>query len=239
LRHGFLEYSGRRVPSWGPVGVHPDRREYGAAIQVKPPKFVYFDLGKVIVNFDVDQMCRQMAAVANVDPQRVASALFDTDLQSRYELGQLNQEQFHEAFCRATGGQADCDALAAAANEIFELNASILPVIAQLHAAGFRLGILSNTCQSHWEYCRRRYRILEELFSVHVLSYRIGAAKPDTRIFRAAAELAGVRPNAILYIDDMPGHIAGAKTVDLDAVQYTTTPVLVRDLWRRGVRFNY
>jgi putative hydrolase of the HAD superfamily len=206
---------------------------------VESPRFVYFDLGKVIVNFDVDQMCRQMAAAAGVDPRRVHSALFDTDLQSRLELGQISREEFFEAFCQATGGQPDCDALARAGCEIFELNTSILPVIAQLRAAGFRLGILSNTCQGHWEHCLRHYVILRDLFSVYALSYCIGAAKPGAKMFQAAAELAGVQPQDIFYIDDTPGHIAGAKAVGFDGAQYTTTPRLVEELRRRGLRFNY
>jgi glucose-1-phosphatase len=206
---------------------------------VQTPKFVYFDLGKVIVNFDMEQMCRQMAAAVNVDPQRVFSALFDGDLHSRYELGQLSRQEFHESFCRAAGGQADGAALAAAGNEIFELNASIVPVIGQLHAAGFRLGILSNTSEAHWEHCLCRYRILGELFSVYALSFRIRAAKPSAEMVQAAAALAGVRPQEIFYLDDMPGHIAGAQAVGFDACQYTTTPRLAAELRRRGVAFNY
>jgi putative hydrolase of the HAD superfamily len=202
-------------------------------------RFFYFDLGKVIVNFDVEQMYRQMAAVADVDQERVVSALNDDGLQRRYELGQLSDHQFYEAFCEAIGRRPDCDALTAAGNEIFELNASIIPVIAQLYRSGFRLGILSNTCQSHWEYCRNHYWIVRELFSVYALSYRIGAAKPEARIFQAAAELADVPPQEIFYLDDIPGHVAGARAIGIDAVQYTTTSALVSELRRRGLKFNY
>ena len=115
----------------------------------------------------------------------------------------------------------------------------MLPVVSQLAAAGYRLGILSNTCEGHWEHCLRRYRILAENFSVHALSYRIGACKPDAAIFRAAAELAGCRPEKIFYIDDVAGHVAGARAAGFDAVQYTTTAELVEELRKRGVEFNY
>ena len=205
----------------------------------KPPKFVYFDLGKVIVDFNLEQMCRQMADVARVDATRVASALSDDDLQQRYEVGQVNQHQFYEAFCQAIGSWPDADALTRAGNEIFELNADIVPVIAQLCVAGYPLGILSNTCSSHWDYCWDRYWILRDLFSVYALSYRVGAAKPDARMFRAAADLAGTPPEEIFYLDDIADHIAGAQAAGFDAVQYTTTPALVAELRRRGVGFNY
>ena len=126
-----------------------------------------------------------------------------------------------------------------AASAIFELNLSIMPVVAQLSQAGHRLGILSNTSQTHWEYCCDRFPILNQAFEVYTLSYRVGAMKPDAEIYRVAAELAGVAPQDIFYTDDIAGHIAGGQIAGFDAVQYTSTPQLVAQLRLRGVEFNY
>ena len=152
------------------------------------PKFLYFDLGKVLVNFSVDQMLRQIGAVAGVAAEEVRAAVFGNGLMRQHESGRLSDRQFYEAFCAATGRRPDYHALAATASEIFELSRPMLPLVAQLGQAGYRLGILSNTCSTHWEYCRRRYRIVAEGFEVYALSYRIGAVKPEAAIFRAAAE---------------------------------------------------
>jgi len=204
-----------------------------------PSKFLYFDLGIVLVDFSVDRMLRQMADVSGVTPGRVKGILYDGGLQSQYELGRITSDEFYETFCRQTNTRPDYDALKRAGCDIFELNVSMLPVVAQLRRAGYRMGILSNTCEGHWEHCLGRYRILSESFSVLALSYRIGAAKPDAAIFHAAAELAGVKPEEIFFVDDLPGHVAGAKAVGFDAVQYTTTPQFAADLRKRGIHFNY
>ncbi len=42
-----------------------------------PPKFIYFDLGKVLVDFSVERMCRQLGQVAGVDADRVAEVVFE------------------------------------------------------------------------------------------------------------------------------------------------------------------
>jgi HAD superfamily hydrolase (TIGR01509 family) len=204
-----------------------------------PPKFLYFDLGKVLVNFDAEIMFRRMGEVAGVDPARVREVVIDGGLQRQYEIGQISGREFYEAFCRQTGTRPDYGALRQAASEIFELNLSILPVVTHLYHAHHRLGVLSNTCESHWEYCTRRYRILSELFAVHALSYRIGAAKPEAAVFQKAAELAGVAPQEIFYVDDFPEHILSARAIGFDAVQYTSTPQLAADLRARGIRLNY
>jgi putative hydrolase of the HAD superfamily len=202
-------------------------------------KFLYFDLGMVLLNFSVERMCRQMAEVAGVGATEISQVLFEGDLHRRYERGEISSRQFYDAFCRETGTCPDYDRLASAASDIFELNGSIVPVVAQLHQARYRLGVLSNTCENHWTYCLQRFALLHETFSVFALSYELHAMKPGAAIFHAAAQLAGVRPEEIFFCDDIAGHVAGARAVGIDAVQYTSTPELVGELRKRGLRFNY
>jgi FMN phosphatase YigB (HAD superfamily) len=202
-------------------------------------KFLYFDLGRVLLHFSVDQMCRQMADLAGIEPAVVKSAIFESDLQNRYERGEITGPEFHEAFCRATGTRTGCAAMTAAGSDIFEFNAGMLPVVSQLRAAGYRLGILSNTCEGHWEHCLARFRVLAEVFQVHALSYRMKAVKPHAEIYHEAARLAGVRPEEIFFTDDIEANVHGAREVGFDAVHYTCTPQLTADLRARGVRFNY
>ncbi|MHC4401458.1 MAG: HAD family hydrolase [Planctomycetota bacterium] len=203
-----------------------------------PPKFLYFDLGKVLLDFDHNHMFQQMGDVAGIEASRVEEVLFAGGLQAEYESGRISPESMYEAFCRTTGTQPDREALAHAANDIFELNVSIVPLVAQLQAARYRMGILSNTCVSHWEHCRRRFRIVGS-FSISALSYEIHVAKPDGAVFEAAARLAGVCPEEIFFADDNADNVAGAVAAGFDAVQYTTTPRLAADLRSRGVGFNY
>jgi putative hydrolase of the HAD superfamily len=202
-------------------------------------KFLYLDLGRVLLHFSVDRMCRQMAELAGVAPAMVSSILFQGDLQNRYERGEISGAEFHEAFCRASGTRSDYAALTRAGSDIFEINVTMLPVVSQLRAAGHRLGILSNTCEGHWEHCLARFRILAEDFQVYTLSYRLGAVKPNAEIYRDAARLAGVRPEEIFFTDDIEANVAGARAVGFDAVHYTSTPRLVAELRARGIRFNY
>ncbi len=198
-------------------------------------RFLYFDLGNVLVHFTVDRMLRQMGAVAGVGPERVREAVFRDGLQTDFETGRITPWQFHERFCQETGARPDYTALELAASDIFDLNVSILPVLTKLAQAGWPLGILSNTCESHWRHCHARFSILSSLFGTYALSYRLGVMKPRAEIFLAAADLAGCRPAEVFYIDDMPQHVEGAQAAGYDAVQYTDTPRLMAELRRRGL----
>jgi putative hydrolase of the HAD superfamily len=159
---------------------------------------------------------------------------------ARYEEGRLSREQFYDAFCRATNTRALFEPLEIAASNIFRLNTSILPVVTKLKDAGFRTGVLSNPCESHWRFILAHFKgLFPGAFDVLALSFRLGAAKPDERIFARAAELAGVAPGDILYCDDIAANVAAARRVGFDAVQYTDTAALVAEIRKRGVRFNY
>lgn len=200
------------------------------------PELIYFDLGNVLLLFDHHRAARQMAEVAGLSERQVWDVVFGSDLERRYECGELDCQGFYREFCALTGTSPDFDALRHAAAAIFEVNEPIASLVQRLHAHGRRLGILSNTCAAHWDYCTDgRYRFLNDCFSVHALSYKLKAMKPDPRIYVRAAELAGVAPQHIFFTDDRPENVAGAQQAGYDAVLFQSADQLAADLAQRGI----
>ena len=72
------------------------------------------------------------------------------------------------------------------------------PVLSRLRAAGMRLAVCSNVAA---EYGTAVRRLLPDL-DAHVLSFEVGAAKPDPAIYRAVCEALGRRPGDILFVGD-------------------------------------
>ncbi len=203
-------------------------------------KFFYFDLGNVLLNFSHRLAASQIANLCGITPSQAWDAVFDEDLQLRYEAGEISTDQFYHTFCQRIGQTPDRGKLLFAASAMFEVNVTMLPVVALLQAAGYRTGVLSNTCQAHWDHvCDGRYRLLPQDFEVFALSFEMGVNKPDERIYHAAAKLASVDPSEILFVDDRPENVEAAQAAGFDAVQYTSTIRYVRDLVDRGVRLNY
>jgi HAD superfamily hydrolase (TIGR01509 family) len=123
---------------------------------------------------------------------------------------------------------------------MFSLNTPVVPIVAQLRAAGQRIGILSNTSPAHWEFVTDgRYTLLPGYFAVTALSYQLKALKPERAVYDAAAKLAGTKPRDIFFVDDRPENVEGARAAGFDAVQFTTATQLADDLRKRGIRFNY
>ncbi|MBI2478344.1 MAG: hypothetical protein HYV60_06795 [Planctomycetia bacterium] len=116
------------------------------------PRFIYFDLGNVLVNFDHHRGARQMAEVAGVAEQLIWEVVFASDLEMEYERGAITTQEFYKVFCDRTATRPDRDALLSAASDIFELNESMVPILSELRERGHRMGILSNTNESHWKF---------------------------------------------------------------------------------------
>jgi len=193
-------------------------------------EFVYYDLGNVLLFFDYHQAARQMAEVAGVTPEVVWKAVFEDGLLESYEQGIMDGPHFYQAFCELTGSEPDYEALEQAGSEMFRMNTTILPVLHELATSGYRLGVMSNTCASHWEYVSGRYEFLRRVFETFVLSFEVGALKPDAKIYHAAIDKAGVPAGSILFIDDRPENVAGAQKAGLVALHYADTLQLDREL---------
>ncbi|MFG2976772.1 HAD-IA family hydrolase [Streptomyces sp. NPDC048331] len=61
---------------------------------------------------------------------------------------------------------------------------------------------------------------LADAFDAVVNTARIGVAKPDRRVFEAAAQAVGAVPQRCLFVDDTPGHVAAAQAAGLTAIHY-------------------
>ena len=202
--------------------------------------FVYFDLGNVLLNFSHERMAAQMAAVAGIEPRRAWDILFARDLGIRHETGKITNQEFYDEFCRAAGKTGvDREALNLAACDIFWLNVPLVAIVGRLHAAGYRLGILSNTNDAHWRYVTGRFAFLGQLFHIYAMSFETGVMKPEPRIYAEAARLAGVEPGDVFYTDDRAENVDGARAAGFDAEPFTSSADLSRQLWQRGIVGNY
>lgn len=146
------------------------------------PAFIFFDLGRVIVDFDHALGWKKVAAITDLTEAEVGQFFTADDRPERIETGQLAWESLHSEFVREMSVEIDSDMLARAAGDIFTLRAEMLPVIAAVERAGVPIGILSNTCDIHWQHLLRcRYGILPGGIGPLVLSYEVGAMKPQRR----------------------------------------------------------
>lgn len=203
------------------------------------PQFIYFDLGNVILNFSRSRQYRQMGDILGVSPEKISQFVEQDNLERQSETGQITPEEAHRLLCCAAESDCDFSALALADSDIFELNTSIEPLIVELARCGCRMGLLSNTSKNHWEFCHSRFPLLRDCFEHYVLSYEVGVMKPEADIYSVAIQKTGLPAEEIFYTDDLEPNVLAAKECGLDAVLFTDTAQLTRELSLRGLQLTF
>lgn len=196
---------------------------------------VVFDMGNVLVRFSHEQMCEQMGRLCGRTGQEVAAILFESGLQWDFERGNCDEQEFHRRFEEAVGSQVPLDNLRHAASDIFIPNDGIEDIVVALKKAGYRLVLLSNTSIAHYEFIRSRWDLLKP-FDALVLSYEVGAIKPEPQIFLAALEAIRCQPEEAFYTDDIPAYVEAGRKHGLDAEVFTTPVAMRGHLASRGIR---
>lgn len=201
------------------------------------PRAFLFDMGNVLVHFSHERMCAQVGRLCGLTADQMKAILFDSRLQWDFERGKLTEAEFHTRLQHDTGRTLDLAALRLAGSDIFELNHSILPLLAELKARGHRLVLLSNTSTSHFQFVWERFEVLQ-LFDEFVTSYRVGAVKPEPAIFEAALEAIDCDPQSCFYTDDIEAYVTVGRTFGLQAEVFTDTANLLGQLAARGLVLN-
>ncbi len=203
-------------------------------------EFLYFDLGNVLLTFSNERASAQLARLSGVEVAEVESLLLGPDEKSsflyRYERGDVTDEAFYLAFCRAVGASPTHEEFDLALSDMFGPIEPSLALVEMLAASGYRLGILSNTNPAHWRLVTDgRFRGLPSAFEQIVTSFNARSMKPEFSIFEQAIERANVPAQDIFFVDDRPENVEGARAAGLDAVLYRDHPTLLADLAERGI----
>jgi FMN phosphatase YigB (HAD superfamily) len=201
-----------------------------------PPQFIFFDAGNVLVTFDYDQGFHQMAETTGHSVSCIKEFYTTEDIQSRLENGELSWQEVHRTFCNRFFSTVSLEEFSRAAGDIFELNFEMLPVLTALQRSGLRLGLLSNSCQPHWDHlCHFGYALLPHAFSILVISHEVSIAKPAREIYKHAQQAANFPADQIFFCDDLIANVDAARQAGWDAEQFTSADQLIRDLNHRGI----
>ena len=112
--------------------------------------------------------------------------------------------------------------------------ADSVQILRELHACGIRLFALTNWSSELFPVARRRFDFLD-LFEDIVVSGDERVRKPDPRIFEILKSRIGDGITGAVFIDDSPANTKAAADAGLDAILFSDTGHLRRDLALRGL----
>jgi len=169
---------------------------------------VVFDLGKVLVDFDYSIAARKVAAQSRKPIAETKVLLEQSRFIIDYETGRLTRQEFFEQVQEATGFRGTLEEFGGFFADIFTEIPAMIALHAELRRRGIPTYIFSNTNDLAIEHVRRNFPFFAN-FDGYILSYEVGAMKPDAKIYEALEKLTGRRGADIIYLDDRAENVAG------------------------------
>jgi FMN phosphatase YigB (HAD superfamily) len=171
---------------------------------------IVFDLGKVLVDFDYSIAARKIAARSSGKIENLDQFLSGSPLLVQFESGGLTSRQFFSEVQKVTGFHGGPEEFAGYFADIFDPMPDMVELHAGLREKNIPTYIFSNTNEIAVGHIRRRFPFFSG-FDGYILSYEIGAMKPQAKIYERLEALSRRSSGDIFYIDDRAENVeAGA-----------------------------
>lgn len=195
---------------------------------------IYFDLGKVIVDFDHSRAAQELSKVTPLSLEDAMAVLSDGELVTEYETGRLSSQEHYRKVCGRLQMEVSMERFRELWGSMFLPEPLLSESFLQALKVHYRLILLSNTNELHFDFVTQHYPILK-VIEERLLSYQAGCVKPEARIFELAIEKAGVAPESILFTDDRRENIEAARRAGIQVLQFQSESQLKRDMLRLGM----
>lgn len=178
-------------------------------------------------------MCKQLAHLAQTDESAVYTQLLQSPLTDLYERGQMSTEELHKKFSEIFQANPSIEEFKEALSDIFTANDEMAALFHELKQNNVTIIALSNTCPAHFEYAISHYPILKE-FDDFILSYEVGARKPEEKIFTAALAKTSSEINLCFYTDDIDEYVQTARSMGIPSHTFSSVELLKKSLTEHG-----
>jgi putative hydrolase of the HAD superfamily len=187
------------------------------------------DWGGVLTT-DVFESFRVFCEEAGLEPDEIRRRFRDDpasrELLIGLEDGTLPEEEF-ESQLAAILGVSPSDLI----ERLFagsQLDEPMLEAVLRVRRGGIRTGLISNS----WGTSRYDRARLAELFDGVVLSGEVGMRKPTPEIYLLGAQRIGLRPEACVFVDDLPFNLKPAAQLGMATVRHVSSAETIFELER-------
>ena len=190
-------------------------------------KILIFDLGGVILDIYFE---RSFAALIQMgvpaELMNEEDCLLNATIRD-FDRGDIDKEQFFKYIADACSNKEA--ATPARIAEVWNMMLGEFPKekikkIKELREKGYRVVMLSNTNDGHWDEIERKFTAvagenIEECFDALYLSYKMHRRKPEEEIFLELLTNEKAKPEDCIFFDDSQENCEAARSIGITAVK--------------------
>jgi FMN phosphatase YigB (HAD superfamily) len=195
---------------------------------------IVFDIGKVIVHFDVGRAAEVLGRPAGLSTQQVFERVQSDPKLRDFQEGRLSPQDWHAYLAAQLHFSFSFEEFRTIWCSALDPTPILEEELFRELSARFRLALLSNTDPLHVAHLESRYAFLWH-FPARIYSCGVGMSKPRPEIYAHAAQQAGAAPRETLYVDDIPEYVEAGRRAGLEALHFTGRGPLLDELRHRGL----
>ncbi len=145
--------------------------------------------------------------------------LKSSQMNQDYKNGTMTDEQFWTWALKEWKLKIDWRELPKLMVDSYDVDENIVNIVKEVRKNGYKTAICTNNFPARINGLQERFGFLDN-FDIKVLSYQVGFSKPDRKIFEALVEKSQVEASEIVFADDNPESLSGAKEVGITTFLY-------------------
>ncbi len=195
---------------------------------------IVFDLGNVLIPFDYNIFIEKINGIEpGLGNKFIEYYRSNYSIHRNFERGFISEEEFVKKMLEVVDNRIDANTFCNYYADIFKVNeevVSLLPVLKN----NYSLFLLSNTDSIHERYGWKHYNFLK-YFNEVILSYKVGAVKPEEKIYHVVEEASGYPSEEHIFIDDVEEYVNAARSLGWDGIHFRNYKSLVGELKLRAI----
>lgn len=168
------------------------------------------------------------------DEGKVVHVLYKSDEMRSFVTGKITEQEFFDFVREYLSIDSSNQEISDLWVEEYEIDSKVRESVLKARENGYITCICSNNNPARVNALEKKFRFLTD-FDVVVFSYEVGFFKPTKEIFQTLIDKSGVKANEIVYSDDNPERLDGAKELGINTFVYGDFDSFIQEIRDLGV----
>jgi putative hydrolase of the HAD superfamily len=196
---------------------------------------VIFDYGGVLAFHQTKEDVERLAQISGFTPEILARLYWSE--RGEYDKGLMTAEDYWNGMARRMDRTFSADEirqLIQADNDSWtHFDEQMYAYVESLRSAGKRLAVLSNMPHELGETLKATGQGFSPFHHI-TLSYEVRSIKPEPQIYEHCLNGLGLPAKDVLFLDDRPENIEGARRVGIEGIRFTSRDEILPQLRADG-----
>ena len=198
-------------------------------------KLVLFDMDDVLCDYDRGKRVACLAELAGTSSDAVYKAIWETGFELLGDSGALDTSDYLRGFGERIGYPLSLDEWVEARRRSMTADRAMLEIAGHLRET-VDIAVLTNNTTLVADHIETLLPELRPLFGSRIYtSAQFKAAKPDPLCYRLCLSKLQATPQTVLFVDDLPENVAGAREAGLFAHRHTSVQAFRQALSEHGL----